>query len=202
MIKNIIFDFGDIFIDLDKSATATALKNYGFTGLSNDLEKLMHAYEKGLLHTDDFVKKTNVIVPKATESQLIAAWNKIILDVPEERLLFLEALAKEKKYRLFLLSNTNALHIEKAIQNMGTSRYERFKNCFEKFYLSHEIHFRKPNVDIYEFVLDTNNLTATESLFIDDTKENTEAAKTLGIHTWNLRVGIEDIMDLNSKIPV
>jgi len=202
MIKNIIFDFGDIFINLDKPATALALRNYGLTEVTPDLEKLMLAYEKGVLHTDDFVKKTNKLLPTATESQLIEAWNSIILDVPEERLLFIEALAKENKYRLFLLSNTNTLHIKKAIQNMGASRYERFKNCFEKFYLSHEIHFRKPNADIYEFVLNENNLRAAESFFIDDTKENTEAAKKIGIYTWNLSVGKEDIIDLNSKIPI
>ena len=61
-----------------------------------------------------------------------------------------------------------------------------FKNCFEKFYLSHEIKLRKPNKEIYEFALKENNLIAEETLFIDDLEENTTAASALGIHVWNL----------------
>lgn len=202
MIKNIIFDFGDIFINLDKTATALALHNLGLTSITPELETLMLDYEKGLLSSKDFIQQANTEIPSATEDQLVAAWNSVILDFPEDRLLFLEALAKENKYRLFLLSNTNALHIAKVIQNMGTVRYERFKNCFEKFYLSHEIQLRKPNSDIYTFVLDENNLQPTECFFIDDTKANTDTAKTLGILTWNLIVGSEDITALTSKLTV
>ncbi len=200
MIKNIIFDFGDIFINLNKTATTLALAKFGFTEMTPDLDKLMKTYEKGLINSDTFLEKTNAFFITATTKELISAWNSMILDFPEDRLVFIEELANEKKYRLFLLSNTNALHIERVIKNMGTNRYKRFKNCFEKFYLSHEIHLRKPDTEIYEFVLKNNELKAEECLFIDDTKENTEAAKTLGIHTWNLIVDKEDIIHLNSKI--
>lgn len=83
---------------------------------------------------------------------------------------------------------------------MGRDKYNRFKSCFEKFYLSHEIHLRKPNAEIYQFVLDENGLNPTETFFIDDTVENTDAAKKLGIDVWNLIVGQEDIIQLKSKL--
>lgn len=200
MIKNIIFDFGDIFINLNKTATALELSKFGFTKISPELDVLMKNYEKGLISSDDFINKTNKIFPTATPQKLKNAWNKIILDFPEERLLFIETLAKEKNYRLFLLSNTNELHIEQVIKNMGTERYDRFKACFEQFYLSHLINFRKPNANIYEFVLKENNLNAKETFFIDDTEENTIAAEKLGIKSWNLQVGNEDIINLKSKL--
>ena len=200
MIKNIIFDFGDIFINLDKTATALELSKFGFTEITDELDKLMKDYEKGLISSTDFISTTNLILPKATPKELRAAWNKIILDFPEERLLFIESLANENNYRLFLLSNTNELHIEQVIKNMGIKRYTRFQNCFEKFYLSHEINLRKPDAAIYQFVLKENNLKAEESFFIDDTKENTDAAELLGIKNWNLQVGKEDIINLKSKL--
>lgn len=200
MIKNIIFDFGDIFINLDKTATALELSKFGFTKITPELDILMKSYEKGLISSDDFITNTNKIFTKATPDELKNAWNKIILDFPKERLLFIEALAKEANYRLFLLSNTNELHIKQVIKNMSIDRYNRFKNCFEQFYLSHLINFRKPDAAIYEFVLKENNLKPEETFFIDDTKENTAAAEKIGIKSWNLQVGKEDIINLKNKV--
>ncbi len=202
MIKNIVFDFGDVFIDLDKPATAKAMESYGFTSITPELEEIFNAYEIGAIDSDAFIAKTNAIFPKANSKVLIEAWNAIILYFPEYRLHFIEQLSKESNYRLFLLSNTNALHIEKVKEHMKMERYERFKNCFEQFYLSHEIHLRKPNLDIYEFVLKENKLTPNETFFIDDTKQNTDSAAQLGIKVWNLEVGKEDVIDLKAKLQV
>ena len=124
----------------------------------------------------------------------------MLLDFPEYRLQFLKSLAAENNYRLFLLSNTNALHIKHVEQKMGAKKYNQFKNYFEAFYLSHEIKLRKPNSEIFKFVLNTNNLIAEQTLFIDDTKENTNAAKKLGINCWHLNVGEEDIIQLKNKL--
>jgi len=65
--------------------------------------------------------------------------------------------------------------------------------------LSHEIHLRKPNTDIYEFVLEENQLIPEETFFIDDTEENTRTAEKLGIKIWNLIPGEEDIVDLLTR---
>ena len=101
-----------------------------------------------------------------------------------------------KKYRLFLLSNTNDLHISWIQKEWGIKKYREFKSCFEKFYLSHEICLRKPNANIYEFILNENHLRANETLFIDDTKDHTDAAKKLGIHVWNIDPLVEDVVNL------
>jgi len=196
MIKNIIFDFGDIFINLDKQATHKEMAKLGVTEISQEMMELCFRYEMGLLTTDAFVGFFQEKYPLIDKEALIFAWNAILLDFPKERLIFLKELVKTDKYRLFLLSNTNDLHISWIQNDWGSELYSEFKNCFEQFYLSHEINFRKPNADIYEFVLNENNLKASETLFIDDTKANTSAAKKLGIHTWNLIPNKEDIVDL------
>ena len=90
-------------------------------------------------------------------------------------------MAASKEYQLILLSNTNDLHIEKVIENMTEERFLRFKKCFDAFYLSQEIHFRKPNTAIYKFVLTSHKLKPNECFFVDDTLENISTAKNLGI---------------------
>lgn len=199
MIKNIIFDFGDIFINLNKLGTLNEMKKLGVTSVSSDMFEVYHQYEKGLISTKEFVAFFHRKFPNIKQNQLIAAWNAVLLDFPLERLGFLKSLAQSNKYRLFLLSNTNELHIEWIQKNWGMVLYNEFKNCFEKFYLSHEINFRKPDLNIYQFVLRENNLIASETLFIDDLEENTEAAKLLGIQVWNLIPKKESITQLLNR---
>ncbi|CAM1361999.1 putative hydrolase of the HAD superfamily [Tenacibaculum sediminilitoris] len=198
MIKNIIFDFGDVFINLDKEATYKELAKLGVTEISEEMIQQYYQYEMGLISTDNFVSffhdKFNI-----SKKDLIRSWNAILLDFPKHRLSFLKELATSNRYRLFLLSNTNDLHISWIQNDWGKELYDEFKNCFEKFYLSHEINLRKPNTNIFEFVLQKNDLQPSETFFIDDTKENTEAAKQLGIHVWNNCPKTEDVVNLLTK---
>ncbi|WP_405605666.1 HAD-IA family hydrolase [Polaribacter sp. Asnod1-A03] len=198
MIKNIIFDFGDIFINLDKPATYREMAILGVTKITEEMIEVYHKYETGLMSTNDFV---NFFHDKfgLEKQDLINAWNAVLLDFPKKRLDFLKELVASKKYRLFLLSNTNDLHISWIQNSLGETFFNEFKNCFEQFYLSHEINLRKPDTEIYEFVLNENNLIADETLFVDDLKENTDSANKLGIHTWNLIPGEEEVVELFTK---
>ncbi|PWG06272.1 HAD family hydrolase [Polaribacter aquimarinus] len=198
MIKNIIFDFGDIFINLDKKRFAKEIEKLGVSQVDEAVKNILDDYEMGLISTEDFLTFFNQNLKKPKEA-LVLAWNSILLDFPLKRLEFLKKLAESKKYRLFLLSNTNDLHISWIQKDWGMELYNDFKSCFEKFYLTYEIHLKKPNADIYKFVLNENNLIAEETIFIDDTKENTDAANLLGIHTWNLIPGEEDVTQLFTK---
>lgn len=196
MIKTIIFDFGDVFINLDKPAIEREIKALGVPEITSDMLHQASEYEKGLISSQEFVDYFTNKFPNIKAEDFIKAWNAIILDFPEYRLEFIEQLAKDNNYKLILLSNTNAFHIEQVIENMSLERYNRFKASFDPFYLSHEIHLSKPSANIYEFVINENNLNAEECLFIDDTKANTDAAAELGIHVWNLIPGKDDIVNL------
>lgn len=198
MIRNIIFDFGDIFINLDKQGTYKAMAELGVTEISQEMIQVYHNYEKGLISTDEFIQFYQDKVNLKRED-LVNAWNAVLLDFPESRLKFIQELAQSKKYRLFLLSNTNDLHIKWIQNSVGAAFYNQFKSSFEQFYLSHEIHFRKPDAEIYEFVLQQNNLVAEETLFVDDLKENTDSAQQLGIHVWNLDPSKDEVSELFTK---
>lgn len=200
MIKNIIFDFGDVFINLDKNATYREMAKLGVSDISEDMMQTYYKYEMGLISTDEFIKYNQNKFPKLKRFELINAWNAILLDFSIERFMFLKELVASKKYRLFLLSNTNDLHISWIQKDWGNKLYEEFKNCFEKFYLSHEINLRKPNSNIYQYVLEENNLINNQTLFIDDLKENTISASALGIKVWNLIPVEEDVTSLLTKI--
>ena len=200
MIKNIIFDFGDVFIDLDKPATVREMKKFGFTDITPELDTLFKDYEMGLVTSEYFLDTTKSYFPKASRQELIDAWNAILLEFPEYRLEYLEELAATKRFKLFLLSNTNELHIAHERERMG-NRFDRFENAFDRFYLSYEMKKRKPNSDIFEQVLQENKLLAKETLFIDDTKENTDTAQKLGINIWHLKVGKEDVVQLKEHLP-
>lgn len=195
MIKTLIFDFGDVFINLDKAGAMTnALELFDVDELSEEIVAFNSFYEQGLIDTNEFIDFYMGNFPKLTKQQIIDAWNYIICDFPVKRLEFIQQLAKDKKYNLILLSNTNELHID-CIKNQ-ISFFDEFKNAFDKFYLSHEIQLRKPNKDIFQFVLNENNLKPEECLFIDDTTENTETASQLGINVWNNNPKTEDVIDL------
>lgn len=197
MIKTIIFDFGDVFINLDKiGAMSNALELFEMDTFSEEMIAFNSLYEQGLISTDEFLEFYHENFPELSQDQILDAWHLILKDFPQHRLHFIKQLAAEKKYQLILLSNTNELHINWVKNNVLF--YEEFKNSFDFFYLSHEINLRKPNADIYEFILNEHGLEASETLFIDDTEENISAATQLGIHTWHIDPIKDDIINLFS----
>ena len=138
MIKTLIFDFGDVFINLDKAgALKNALERFKMETLTEELVAINTLYEQGLLTTEEFLEFYQDNFSDLTEKEIIDAWNYILKDFPKKRLDFIQQLAQENKYQLILLSNTNELHINWIKENV--SFYEVFKNCFDQFYLSHEI---------------------------------------------------------------
>ena len=194
IINTLIFDFGDVFLNLDKKAVLKNLYDLGLKKFTTEMLKLNEDYEMGVVSTEDFIKKYQDWFPELEKEDFINAWNSILLDFPQHRLEFLKQLAKSKQYKLVLLSNTNDLHIKWIQENIAC--YQIFKNCFDFFYLSHEIGLRKPNSNSFKYVLDKANCLAQNSLFIDDTPENTLTAKALGIKTWHLNPSSQDVTNL------
>lgn len=197
MINTIIFDFGDIFINLDKQATMDGLKKLGLSEWNEDLNQLNLQFEKGEILEENFLLGIQKHVPNASLVEILEAWNAILLDFPLYRLEFLQKLSK--KYRLFLLSNTDSIHIETFEQESGASFYSDFYQCFEKVYFSFEIGMRKPDAETFNYLIQKHELSVKNTLFVDDKKENTDAALSLGLHVWHLQVGVEDVINLFDK---
>ena len=198
MIKNYIFDFGDVFLNLDKPASARELEKLGLTDFTDEMLQKNQLYEKGSLSTDEFIGFYQQQFPTATKQELIDAWNAILLDFPLYRLEFIEAFSK--KNTCYLLSNINDLHLNYIKNTLGEEFYNRFIACFDKVYYSHEIHLRKPNKAIYEFVFKENNLVPAETFFVDDTTENINTALKLGVKCWEIDPFDDDIILLEEVL--
>ena len=194
MINAIIFDLGDVYINLEIQKSQDAFRHLGLKNYTDDLQQTNRQYEIGSISETEFLSAFAKHIPDATIVDIKNAWNLIIGSFPKYRLDFLKTLSK--KYRLFLLSNTDETHINNFKLKFGASFYADFENCFEKIYYSFEIGMRKPNIEIFTHVLLEKNLVANQTLFVDDKLENIESAKTIGIQTWHLQAGIEDVIDL------
>ena len=197
MIKTIIFDFGDIFINLEKQATIDEFKKLGLDGPNPELLEMNDLFEKGQITELQFIETFQKYLPMADFDDIRKAWNAVIGEFPLYRLEFLQMLSH--KYRLFLLTNTDSIHISRFEHKVGASFFSDFYQCFEKVYYSFEMGMRKPSADIFNYILKKHDLSPKRTLFIDDKKENTDAAEALGIQVWNLQVGKEDVVYLFEK---
>jgi len=190
-LKNIIFDFGGVIIDIDFQLTINKFKKLGILDFDQKFSQFLQdpvfdCYDIGKISSEEFVKRLKKLVPeKISENDILEAWNAMILDIPKERIKLLENL--RKNYRIFLLSNTNDIHYQLYIKNFYNKfGYKTFNDLFEKAYLSFEIGMRKPDAEIFNFVLKDSNLLPEETLFIDDSNQHIESAKKFGIHSYLL----------------
>ncbi len=191
-IKNIIFDLGGVIINIDYNLTINEFEKLGLS----DPEKvytqfkqlpLMDKYDIGEISSERFVSELRSLLrPGTTDQQIIDAWNAMLLDFPQERANLL--LNLKSKYRTFLLSNTNEIHINYHFQRMREEfGYDEMKSFFEKEYYSHRIGMRKPNKEIFDYVISQNGLKASETLFIDDTLQHVEGARRAGLRVYHLQ---------------
>jgi putative hydrolase of the HAD superfamily len=194
MIDTIIFDFGDVFINLNKEAQVEAFKKLGLSSPHEELIEMNDLFEKGKITELEFLTSFRKFIPNTSNEEIREAWNAIIGEFPLYRLEFLQLLSS--KYRLFLLTNTDEIHINRFEENTGISFFSDFYQCFEKVYYSYEMGMRKPDASIFRYIVNKHELSPKRTLFVDDKKVNTEAASSIGIHVWNLQVGHQDVIDL------
>ncbi len=200
-IKNIIFDLGGVIINLDIPKTISEfnkLSNQPFESIYNQLQQtpVFDSFDKGqITEKDFFVELKKALRNDVTDEELLFAWNAMLLDFPKHRL---ELLSKLKpNYRLFLLSNTNESHVLEFEKTLFASHgYQNLEPFFEKVYYSCRMNQRKPNADIFESVLNENNLIAEQTLFIDDSPQHVEGALTLGVKAMLLEKNneVEDLL--------
>ncbi|MDC0339174.1 HAD family phosphatase [Flavobacteriales bacterium] len=198
-VKNIIFDLGGVILNIDYGQTANAFKKIGVANFDEiySQAKQVQVFDKletGELTPDEFREYMKEIVPSLQLSDIDKAWNAMLLDLPASRIDLLKKL--KKKYRLFLLSNTNEIHI-KCFRKIIDSSYGEniFDAIFENQYYSSEIGMRKPNPECFQYVLEKNGMEPSETLFIDDSIQHVEGARKLKINAYHLMPG-EDITRL------
>lgn len=191
-IRNIIFDFGGVFIDVDYKRTEKAFVDAGISNFNElysqqSASPLFEDLETGKLGHEDFyeqLRKTSGV--DLGNDEIATCWNSILGNYWPEAIE--KAKALKNKYRLFLFSNTNAIHYECFMKiYMEQFGKDDFDSLFEKAYYSHTSGIRKPYPEAYNWVLNDAGINAGETLFIDDTFANIEGAQKAGLQTIHLK---------------
>jgi putative hydrolase of the HAD superfamily len=195
-IKNIIFDLGNVILNLDFDASIKAFKKLGLkddvlSGRSVFPDSCFYEQEIGVITPNEFEKKIVELLDngKVTEEQVHSAWLKMVLDIPPHRVRMLQQLGE--KYNLYLFSNSNKTHIDH-IDIEFRERYGfEFSLLFKKQFYSHEINMRKPDLGSFETVIQLSGVKPQETLFVDDLIENITGAEKAGLKTFWLKNGME-----------
>ncbi|HWV74517.1 MAG TPA: HAD family phosphatase [Pseudosphingobacterium sp.] len=188
-IENIIFDYGNVIFMIDFQRAQNAFMELGV----NDVEKMFgHAgqsvlfddFDTGKISAQQFRDGIREITGQQLlkDEQIDGAWNALLIGVPKGRHELLMRL--KERYNTFLLSNNNEIHYA-SIQNYLRNEYglEDNSGFFIKDYYSHLLGMRKPNSDIFEFMIHEHQLVPEKTLFIDDSPQHLVTARALGIQT-------------------
>ena len=191
-VENIILDLGGVIINLNHELTQQAFQqlfheNHIDIFEESQSQQLFEKYETNKVCSEEFIQFFLNYNPVIRKDQVTAAWNSMLLDIPKERITLIKELSKQ--YNVLLLSNTNEIHynfIEDYYRNQYKSR--AFSSLFNKTYLSYQIGYRKPNREIFEYVLNDSSLNPSSTLFIDDSLEHIQTAKKMGIMAIHLNL--------------
>lgn len=189
--KNLIFDLGGVLFDIDYHKTIEAFVALGV----NDFEELYSKakqnhifddFEIGKISNDSFRNYIcSLVNKKIADSDIDFAWNAMLLDFAAEKFNTLKKL--KPHYNLYLLSNTNAIHlpmVQKMIQEKHNTSLE---NYFDKCYYSNIINLRKPNAEAFLKVINENNLNISETIFFDDSPQHIAGAAAIGLAAFHIK---------------
>lgn len=192
-IKTIIFDFGGVIINLDLPQCIQNFKNMGVPNVEKYLSNFGQSgfflqWEKGEIGIPEFRNEIRKIAEAPlTDEQIDRAWCSFLTDIPAHRIELLKKLRQQ--YPLFLLSNSNPLHIEVSaaveFEKYGAQIHDFFDCC----YFSYKIGLTKPDEEIFRYVMKDSGVKSEECLFIDDGQKNIETAARMGFKTHFMKQG-------------
>jgi len=194
-IKNIIFDLGGVLLNINPLLSLLELEK--ISGISKEellvkltSEEIFKKFETGSLDSAQFRRNLcHILNTEVSDSEIDRIWNKLILDIPLHRVKLLQEL--RKNYRVFLLSNTNSIHFDHYTREFYETFGINLVDLFDQVFVSHEIGIHKPEAGIYTHVLENAKIDASETVFIDDSLANIQAAELLGIR--GIHINGEDV---------
>jgi putative hydrolase of the HAD superfamily len=190
----LIFDFGQVLIDLDMERAKASFAALGIPDLDElftllKADPLVVGLEKGEVGPAAFYETVrSLAVENPTDGQIEGAWNDILGDYRLESLRFVERLRRTMP--VYLFSNTNAIHYDSFQDKLRTSTpYQRLEDLFTRSYFSHTMGMRKPAPEGYLQIIKDNGLLAAGTLFVDDLQDNVLGARAVGMQAHRLLPG-------------
>ena len=200
-IKVLLFDLGGVVIDIDPSITINTLKSmskkssedfnaldYKYYKEESSLLNFFFEYEKGNINDDKFRDGIRKFANfDLSNDKIDHIWNYVIVKINKD--LLDVVLSLKNRYKIMILSNTNFIHKVYYDKLVVDIYGKNLKQLFDKVFYSYEIRSRKPELEIYQKVIDESSYSGKEILFFDDMKKNLEIPKIIGMKTYH----VEDI---------
>lgn len=191
MIKQIWFDFGNVFIPIFPNLAQESFEKHSVQLTQEEIKLLNNSLETGKLEDSEFFETiASSCKYLKSPSSIEKGWNELLGTLTDQNL-FLKKL--KQRYTLCLVSNTNITHIKTIKKDSGPFLWNNFIRQFEALFLSYEIGYRKPNPAYFNHALKQLNINPNAVLFIDDSDENIEAANKLGFKTLKFNLQEEDL---------
>ena len=187
-ISTLIFDFGGVLIDLDMNQSILNFKKLGVENVENYLSNFGQSgffmqLEKGKISTEEFRSEIRKLTTNTiTDKEIDDAWNAFLVRIPSEKLDIVYQL--RKKFRVIMLSNTNAIHFPYAERTFFSYKNRGIDEYFDKCYRSYDMKMAKPDAEIFEAILSQEQVAANQCLLLDDGPKNIEQAQKMGFQTY------------------
>lgn len=206
-IDTILLDLGGVLLDISYDRTVEAFRNSGvqnFDALYTKAKQdhLFDQFETGAISPSEFRNEIRYRTGiDLSNKQIDDCWNAILGELPSERIELVETL--KTRYQVLLLSNTNVIHVD-AFSKLIHDRngVEDFKGLFHGAYYSNEIGMRKPDTDVFHFVLERHGAVPSKTLFIDDSAHHVEGSLAAGLIGFHLDLDKEDILTALMKLGI
>lgn len=194
-IQNIIFDWGGVLLNLDMERCFSAFEAAGakdircFLTGTNEMA-FFKDYECGLISTAQFRDEVRHLIGRnIPDIEIDRMWSSMLGDIPTEKLTLIDALSR--RYRLYLLSNTNELHWNHASAHVFRYKGRDLKECFRHIFLSFNMGLGKPDPEIFRKAILEAGINAEDTVFIDDSQVNCRAAEDVGIRAMHYQPGTD-----------
>lgn len=185
-IKNVVIDLGGVMINLDRDRCVRAFQSLGLENAGSMLglyrqEEPFLSVETGRISSAKFYDNLRELTGRPTpDSDFESAFDEFLVDLPVERLAALRRMRAEGK-RLYMISNTNAIMFDGWIKRAFMQEGLHVGDYFDGIVTSFAEGVCKPDAALFETVIRRFSLNPAESVLLDDSEANCEAARSLGM---------------------
>lgn len=195
-LRNLVFDFGCVIVDLDRQRCIDSLQRIGAGEIAHYVDECKQIdmfldLELGKISTQEFCDEIRRQAPacNASDAEIARAWGDLLTGIPVERLRRIERL--HGKYNVYLLSNSNPVHWGKAEDEFFPKAGHAPEHYFDKMFISYRMGMVKPDPRIFSALIEQTGMVPAETLFIDDSAANCAAARAQGIKALHVTHGDE-----------
>lgn len=187
MIKNILFDLGGVIMDIRRDNCVEAFKKLGMADPGQFLGDYaqkgpFQGVEDGSVSASQFRDEIRKLIPaRLSDEEIDDAFSQFLIGIPTHRLGELERL--HESYRLLMLSNTNPIMWNGKIDSEFRKAGHDVGHYFDGIALSYEAKAMKPDLRIFRYAIEKLKMDPNETIFLDDSQTNLDAAARLGFKT-------------------